>query len=143
MKNLFLPDLVLLLMKERYTLFLILRYQISTIIFRDIFYSQIGDRLNLVLLNALLREYSNFFLWQNSKFFLAFFFFDENIDCTLFLILSHIFWMIIFRWRNISHKPNRWNLVPLNASNEKYPIHVRTTSYSYLHDKISIVVESF
>nr|DAF55125.1 MAG TPA: hypothetical protein [Siphoviridae sp. ctDOT22] len=27
-------------------------------------------------------------------------------------------------------------MVPLNASNEIFPIHVRTTSYFYLHDKI-------
>ena len=135
-KNLFLPDLVLLLMKERYTLFLILRYKISTIIFRDIFYSQNIDPSNLVLLIASWRKYSNVFSWQNSKSILAFFFFDENIDYTLFLILSPIFWMIIFRWRNISPKPDHWNLIPLNASNEKYPIRVRTTSYFYLHDKI-------
>ena len=88
MKNLFLPDLVLLLLKERYILFLILNHQISKIIFRDIIYIQIRDRLNLVLLIASWKKYSNFFSWKNSRPILSFFFFsfDENIDYTL---ISH------------------------------------------------------
>ena len=135
MKNLFLPDFVLILMKERYTLFLILRYQILMIIFRDIIYSQIRDRLNLVLLIASLRKYSKFFLWQNSKFILAFFFFWWEYRPYPISHFKPYFWMIIFRWRNISPKPDRWNLIPLNAYNEKYPIQ-NYFLLLYLHDKI-------